>query len=247
METPKQAVIDDYDVTFYSNDYDVNCKTVILVHGIGVSSRYFMPFALEMAKYYNVFALDLPGYGKSSKPLPALSLKELADIIHRFMMVKGLHKVTLIGHSMGCQIVAKLCKPKPTRVTKFILLAPTTNIKERTVIMQAVRLIQDFFRESLATNIIALRDYIRMGPLRYIQTAKQMINHDIEKELTKTAIPILLARGSRDPLVPHDWVNYLTALSPKISSIEIPNAAHVIQRSQPKRLTDACRKFIELS
>ncbi len=35
----------------------------VLVHGIGVSSRYFHPVAAFLAEHGTVYAIDLPGYG----------------------------------------------------------------------------------------------------------------------------------------------------------------------------------------
>ena len=41
---------------------------VILVHGMVISSRYMVPTAERLAPFANVYAVDLPGYGKSYKP-----------------------------------------------------------------------------------------------------------------------------------------------------------------------------------
>jgi pimeloyl-ACP methyl ester carboxylesterase len=43
-------------------------RPVILVHGIGVSSRYMLPLLRPMAGYASVYALDLSGFGLSTKP-----------------------------------------------------------------------------------------------------------------------------------------------------------------------------------
>jgi len=41
---------------------------VVLVHGLGVSSRYMLPILVLLAPRYRVFAPDLPGFGHSTKP-----------------------------------------------------------------------------------------------------------------------------------------------------------------------------------
>ncbi len=38
---------------------------VVLVHGLGVSSRYMLPTLALLAPRYRVFAPDLPGFGHS--------------------------------------------------------------------------------------------------------------------------------------------------------------------------------------
>lgn len=58
---------------------------VILVHGLVISSRYMVPTAERLAPWCRVFAVDLPGYGKSEKPHRILSLSELADALADWM------------------------------------------------------------------------------------------------------------------------------------------------------------------
>jgi pimeloyl-ACP methyl ester carboxylesterase len=41
---------------------------IVLVHGLGVSSRYMAALARELAPFYRVHAVDLPGFGRSEKP-----------------------------------------------------------------------------------------------------------------------------------------------------------------------------------
>jgi pimeloyl-ACP methyl ester carboxylesterase len=54
---------------------------VVLVHGIGVASRFMVPIAELLAPYHRVYAPDLPGFGKSGKPAHALNLIELTDAL----------------------------------------------------------------------------------------------------------------------------------------------------------------------
>src|SRR5215218_9630361 len=42
--------------------------TVVLVHGVIVSSRYLMPLGVELAGEHRVVVPDLPGYGMSAPP-----------------------------------------------------------------------------------------------------------------------------------------------------------------------------------
>src|SRR5690606_35442151 len=97
-----------YQIGVRSNSYQPHQKTIILIHGIGVSSAYFIPLAQQLSRSYNVFALDLPGYGTSPKPKKPLTIQQLAAVAGSFITKHSLGSVTLIGHSMGCQIVAEL-------------------------------------------------------------------------------------------------------------------------------------------
>jgi pimeloyl-ACP methyl ester carboxylesterase len=59
---------------------------VILVHGMVISSRWYMePAAARIAPLCRTYAVDLPGYGKSYKPLHILNIPQLADVLTEWM------------------------------------------------------------------------------------------------------------------------------------------------------------------
>lgn len=146
---------------------------------------------------------------------------------------------------MGCQIVARLLAVHPKDAHRQILLAPTVFRKERTIALQAVRLLQNSFYETIETSLTILADYMKMGVYRYLKTVKWMVEDRIEDNLRDTAILTLVVRGKNDHIVPHDWLSYLTTLSANISMAEVPDAPHGLQHKFPKKLATLCRTFIE--
>src|SRR4051794_23660904 len=58
---------------------------VVLVHGFGISSSYFMPTAELLAAKFHVFAPDLPGHGKSDTPEKAFDVPAQARILVEWM------------------------------------------------------------------------------------------------------------------------------------------------------------------
>src|SRR3546814_16872650 len=63
---------------------------VVLVHGLGMSSRYMAPTAQRLASDFRVFAPDLPGFGDSGKPDHILSVPELAAALAAWQSVCAL-------------------------------------------------------------------------------------------------------------------------------------------------------------
>src|SRR5918992_4506038 len=83
-----------------------DARPLVLVHGLGLSHRYMMPVAEELARDYHVYVPDLPGFGDSGHPRRTLTLPELADGLAAWMRAVGLSRVPLLGNSQGCQIIA---------------------------------------------------------------------------------------------------------------------------------------------
>jgi pimeloyl-ACP methyl ester carboxylesterase len=240
----QRMTIRGYEVDVHMNHASKDKKAIVLVHGIGVSGRYFFPLASELIRNYHVVIIDLPGYGKTSKPKDVLSIAELAMIVTGVSHQLVLHKPIILGHSMGCQIVAHAVKQESKLYSKMILIAPTVNANERTLLMQALRLTQDIFFEPIRAGVIIFTDYMRMGLHRYLVTCRYMLNDRIEETLADCKPPILLVRGQNDVIVPSTWIQELHHLTPSLVC-EIADAPHAVQLKSPEFLADICHDFIE--
>ncbi|WP_426059768.1 alpha/beta fold hydrolase [Hymenobacter sp. B1770] len=78
----------------------------------------------ELSKTARCLAVDLPGYGKSSKGHFPGTMDFYAEVIHHFIQKLRLKKVTLVGHSMGGQIAVTLALKYPADVHKLVLTSP---------------------------------------------------------------------------------------------------------------------------
>ena len=149
------------------NPVPAEAPAIIMVHGLVVSSRYMIPTALQLAPYYHIYALDLPGFGKSDKPSHVLNITELADFLADWMQAIGLKQATLLGNSLGCQVIANFALRHPEHISQIILLGPTTDPRARTAYQLMVRWLLNATREPLSLFPIVIRDYPgrRLSPL----------------------------------------------------------------------------------
>ena len=76
---------------------DSGAPVVVLVHGVGVASPYFVPTMKQLAPHFQVFAIDLPGFGRSDKPPQTLSIAELADALAAWLQAEGLERPIVLG------------------------------------------------------------------------------------------------------------------------------------------------------
>ena len=90
-----------------------DAPAIVLVHGIGFSSRYLMPTIAQLAPHYRIYAPDLPGFGDSTKPWPVLNLQELVEVLVAWMDAVGLEQPVLLGNSVGCQIIVDVALRYP--------------------------------------------------------------------------------------------------------------------------------------
>ena len=75
---------------------------VVLVHGIPTSSRLWDGVGADLATDHDVIAVDMVGFGDSSKPLDRdVSIAAQAGYIAGLLDALGLERVTLVGHDIG--------------------------------------------------------------------------------------------------------------------------------------------------
>jgi len=217
---------------------------VVLVHGLVVSSRYMVPIAERLTPYYQVYAPDLPGFGKSAKPPRALDIPELADSLDAWMQGIGLESAVLIGNSMGCQVIAHLAVRHPERVERAVLQGPTMDPQGRTVLRQLGRFLTNSTREPLSMAPVMMLDYLAAGFGRAWHTFRYALRDRIEDNLPHLGVPTLVVRGSRDPIVPKRWAEEASRLLPDGRLVVIPDATHTANFDAPSEFVRVIREFL---
>ena len=100
-------------------------EPVILIHGLYASAKlnWELPgITADIAKHYQVIALDNRGHGLSDKPTAEgeYGVKMVGDIV-RLMDHLHLANAHLVGYSMGGMITLKLLATHPERVRSAVL------------------------------------------------------------------------------------------------------------------------------
>jgi 2-hydroxy-6-oxonona-2,4-dienedioate hydrolase len=214
-----------------------SAATVVLVHGIGVSNRYFLPTAGRLATRCTVHAPDLPGFGRSERLGGRPTVRRLADALEAWLDAAGLERPdALVANSFGCQLVLDLAARRPERVGGLVLVGPTVDRRARSLPRQAVRLVLDVSREPLALWALQAFDYAlhlsKSGPAGFVE----MVRDAPEEKAPHVQAPTLVVRGSRDPIVPSRWAEELAAALPHGSLAEIPGSPHAANYAAPDDL-----------
>jgi 2-hydroxy-6-oxonona-2,4-dienedioate hydrolase len=219
-------------------------STVVLVHGLAVSSGYMVPTAVRLAAHYHVYLPDLPGFGKSAKPTHILTVPELADALADWMQVMELPPAILLGNSLGCQIIVNFALKYPERITHAVLVGPTMDPKARSIRRAALRLVLDLPCEPLPFLPVLLREYLAAGLRRMIRTLKYAFADRMEEHLASVQTPTLIVRGARDPIVGQEWTEEVHRLLPTSQLVVVRGAGHAVNFNAPDKLVRTVRSFL---
>ena len=233
MAYPAKKMQLSQDITVAYTDEGAGPVTILFVHGLGSYLPAWKNNVSVLKEHYRCIAIDLPGYGKSSKGNYDGSMRFYAKIIKDFSDKLGLKKVILAGHSMGGQISIVTALAYPELVEKLVLVAPagfeTFNKGEKEWFRQVmtadgVRLTTvEQIRTNYAYNFynlpddaqfmiddrIAMRSAADFRGYCYIipQCVKGMVDEPVYDFLPNIKQPTLVLFGENDNLIPNRFLH----------------------------------------
>ena len=106
---------------------------VLCIHGLGATKVSFFDTAAALTHAgYRVHALDLPGFGSSSKPLAGpYSARWFADTVVGVLDALDVGRAHVVGNSMGGRVAIEMGLRTPERVAGLALLCPAVAFVRR--------------------------------------------------------------------------------------------------------------------
>jgi len=184
---------------------------LILLHGWGASSESFNPIFTKLSQKYQVYALDLPGFGKTQTSEQAWAVEDYARFVDNFLTKLNIHKAVFLGHSFGGRILIKLVTQKPELFDQLILTGAAgvkskNNLRKNLFKLSAKigKIILSLpglksLRQKARKNLYKAAgtdDYLTAGALK--QTFVKVTQEDLTPLLSKINTQTLLIWGEND-------------------------------------------------
>ncbi len=94
---------------------------VIIVHGIGGHKEDWAAVAAKLAPLHTVYAVDMLGFGASSKTGETITIADQVAALVALMDAEKISKADVIGNSVGGWVAATLAADHPDRVNRLVL------------------------------------------------------------------------------------------------------------------------------
>ena len=139
-------------------------EPVLLLHGWPTSSFLYRDVIAPIARGNRVLALDMPGFGASSKPVDVrYTFDFFGEAIDGFLDALGVERFALVGHDLGGPIAVDWLLRRPGRVTCLALLNTLLYPDFDPMVLEFVtRLTTPGLREE-TTSDAGLEDALRLG------------------------------------------------------------------------------------
>lgn len=216
-----------------------DAPAVVLVHGIGVSHRYFTRLYRRLARTHAVACIDLPGFGGTPKPAGDPDVYAMATALGEVIAALRLGRVVLVGHSMGVQWAVETALQRPELVSSVVAIGPVADVKHRTALAQARALVRDTVGEPPAVNVVVLVEYLRCGVHWYLTQLRHMLAYTIEDRIPLLSVPLLIIRGGNDPIAGLRWCRLLRQRATRATLVLVPGHRHLVQQSAPRAVASA--------
>jgi 2-hydroxy-6-oxonona-2,4-dienedioate hydrolase len=222
---------------------DYEEPSIVLVHGIGASSRSMKPLLHALGGEHAVYAPDLPGFGLSDFPTHPLDVPGLAEALRRWMLDNQMVSAAVFAVSSGCQVAVDLAARYPELVEKLVLYFPTVDPAGRGALRLASRWARGAIFASPAQAPHQVHDLIDAGPWRAVHSLRMALADPIESKLPEVDAPTLVVRGSHDRLAPRSWAEKVAELIPEAELASI-RGGHVPGPRAAARLAPLIERFL---
>lgn len=117
--------VGELEIAYLRNSKPTDGDTIVMVHGFGANKDNWTRLADHLTRDFNVFAIDLPGHGDSSKPLDlGYTLPEQTEHLGRILEALAIDQAHMMGNSMGGAITALFAARYPDRLQSAVLFDP---------------------------------------------------------------------------------------------------------------------------
>ncbi len=229
---------------------------VVLLHGAGGMHLYWPP-EIRRLPGYRMYALDLPGHGKSDAMGGLQTISAYALRVLAWLDAVGISRAVFVGHSMGGAIALALATQSPEQVLGLGLVATGARLRVNLELLSNAASPTTFYK---AIETLVGWSFGPQAPARMVELATQRFGEirpsvlhgdllacnafDLSESLEQIQCPTLLVCGTEDRMTPLRISQLLAGKIPHTQLVTVQNAGHMVMLEQPQVVASALAAFL---
>jgi pimeloyl-ACP methyl ester carboxylesterase len=245
---------------------------LLLLHGWGGSSRYWLPTLAALSADRHVLAPDIPGFGASPPLSGPATAQRMAELVIAFADARGLQQFDLNGHSFCASVAVYVAAQHPGRVRRLVLTCMSTyrNERERRVVDSVHNVLalwmalrrpwmaeRRAFYRAIASRFFyrtppddallsrAVADFLQMDERTALETAAGSGDVAINRALAAVAVPTLVVGARQDRIMPPAGTPEVARLIPGSRLVWIERCGHLPMIERPEVYHARLRSFLD--
>jgi pimeloyl-ACP methyl ester carboxylesterase len=230
---------------------------VVLLHGAGGVHLSWPSEVRRLAGHW-VYALDLPGHGKSQEIGGQQSIAGYARLVLDCLDAMKLGRAVFVGHSMGSAVALTLAIHHPQRVLGIGLLGGGVRLRVNPELLSAAAspttyhkaieaMVKWSFSPKTSPHLVELARK-RMAETRQSVLSGDLVAcnaFDVSQQITQVRQPALVMCGIDDQMTPLRYAQYLADAIPGARLQLVPEAGHMLMLEQPQATAAALGDWLK--
>ncbi len=234
---------------------------LVLLHGLGDTSRSYSLVLPDLARRYRVYVPDQRGHGDTDAPACCYALADLAYDVVGFMDAMKIDRAAVAGHSLGSFVAQHLAFAYPQRVARLVLLGSSDTTAGNEAIEWLWDKTKGFdrgvsagfvdewqsnptpvnaeFMARVKVETAAVAPHVWRGVARTLRTEDQ------RRFLGDIQAPTLILSGEKEPMFPKDDQDRLQKAIPGAALKVYPEVGHNLHWEIPQRIAEDMAAFLK--
>ncbi len=223
-------------------------RPIVFLHGWVGSWRYWINAMQVASTSYRAYAVDLFGFGDSTRDALRYPIERQADLINRFLEEMGIGKVALVGHGLGALVGMSFVKQWPKSVDRMMAINCPLEYEAVTARMKTAALpeLVEWLGSRTPEGISALADASKADPLAVTASMAGLQSTNIFSEIRNLGVPCLLVYGPNDPAITIPSQEKADALPQHMHQVNLESAGHFPMIDNPTQFNRLMTDFLAL-
>ena len=223
-------------------------RPIIFLHGWVGSWRYWINAMQVASTSFRAYALDLYGFGDTSRDPQQYTLEKQAEMLNRFLEEMGIGKVAIVGHDLGALVGFSYLKRWHTSVDRMMVINcpleyDALNTRVRTApASELVEWLTSRSTEAMA----ALSDASKVDPLAVSTSMSGLQSDNLFTMVRNLGVPCLFVYGSNDPALTLPSQEKVDALPLHMHQVNLENSGHFPMLDNPPQFNRLLTDFLAL-
>ncbi len=245
----------------YAYKGDPNGTPVIMLHGFTDSWFSFSTVAPLLDSKYRVYILDQRGHGDSDRPVGGYAMQQFAADVVAFMDAMNLKQAVVVGHSMGSFVAQHVAIEAPERVSKLVLVASGTTVRNDAVteLQREINTLPDRVPEKFARDFqlstifkplpeqflnAVVKESLKTPGHVWREVMAEMLAPETSVQLKKIKTPTLILWGDKETIFPRSEQDLLVGGLRNAKLRVYADTGHALHWERPEWFVKDLQAFI---
>ncbi|MFL1456418.1 alpha/beta fold hydrolase [Marinobacter sp. GN3S48] len=268
---PDRVAVGEMDIAYLRNKESANGDSVVLIHGFGANKDNWTRLAAKLTDDFNVYAIDLPGHGDSSKDLDlGYRFEDQVQHVSRILETLDIDQAHMMGNSMGGAITALYAATFPEQVRSAVLFDPAGIFEYDSELVDLVTEGDNPLIPRKPGDFDRLMDFalekkpFAPWPILDVMEEKAIANREVNEvifaairdtgyepdfrnAITQIRAPVLVVWGKEDRVINYRNADVFVERIPNARKVLLEGVGHAPMIEVPEESARLFREFIQSS